>query len=52
MSTKPNEIILTRNVFENDKEIKEFAGNVSSLLDEIINFSTVIFNDSIQVMLH
>ena len=48
MSTKPIETILTRNVFEIDTKTGEFARDVSSMIEEIVNFYTIIFHDAIQ----
>jgi hypothetical protein len=48
MSTKPIETILTRDIYKTDKVTQDFANEASELIDEIANFYTVVFHNSIQ----
>ena len=48
MSTKSIETILTRDIYKTDKINQDFANDASELIDEIVNFYTVVFHNSIQ----
>lgn len=48
MSTKSIDTILTRDIYKTDKVTQDYANEASELIDEIANFYTVVFHNSIQ----